>query len=530
MHSSDALNNPAGSRRAGPEASSVSFVDFANPGLDTKAPIAGAEAKNLRREIPDMSSLLVMTSQLASLLPFANHRAREPGGVTGPRCCTRLRPLVLRWSNMTNRRKFFQSICAPAAVSAFPTIVKASALGLNGAVAPSNRVVMATIGCGNMGNGHLGSFLKLPEVQVVALCDLDEEHLLKAKDRVDKQYRNKDCMTYRAFEEVQSRRDIDAVSMAVPDHWHGVVAFSALRAGKDVYGEKPLAHNFAEGRDIVEAVARYKRIWQSGSWQRSKPQFHQACELVRNGRIGKVHRVEVGLPSGHGKKTASTAFVDPPATFLYDRWLGPGPEVPYCEARTHWNWRWNLAFGGGQLMDWVGHHNDIAHWGLGLDDTGPYEVEGKGEYPPSTEVWNSATKFYITSKYAGDITIVIAGGYPEIRSGTKWIGDGGWIWVDRSGIQSEPANLLTSEIQPGEIHLTKSDDHYKQFIQCVKSREETITPAHVSIRSVTPGWLGQIAMLTGRKIQWDPKEQRILDDPEAAKMLSRDMRMPWRLV
>ncbi len=428
---------------------------------------------------------------------------------------------------MKTRRSFF-GVCA-----GFPAIVKASALGLNGAVAASDRVVMATIGCGSMGNGHLGNFLKIPGAQVVAVCDLDEERLTKAKMRVDTAYKNQDCAAYRAYDEVLLRRDIDAVTIATPDNWHGIVAVCALRAGKDVYGEKPLAQTWSEGFAIVEAVERYKRIWQTGSWQRSKPQFHRACELVRNGRIGKVTRAEVGLPSGpfdYSRMTAAQlAFGDPPPTFHYDRWLGPAPEAPYCAARCHGNWRWNLNYGGGQLMDWIGHHCDIAHWGLGLDDTGPYEVEGAGEYPSPTELWNSARRYRISAKYAGGLTITIAGGHKDIRSGAKWIGDKGWIWVDRKGIEAEPAELLQSEIGPNETHLTKSADHYQQFVACVKSREETITPARIACRSVTPGWLGQIAMLTGRKLRWDPVAQKILDDPGASAMLSRDMRQPWKL-
>lgn len=433
---------------------------------------------------------------------------------------------------MPSRRQFLSFLIAPVAARGFPTIIKASVLGRNGATAPSERVVLATIGCGSMGNAHLDAFLKNSDVQVVAVCDLDDEHLSKARDKVNAKYGNQDCLAYRAFEEVVSRRDIDAITLATPDHWHGLVATAALESGKDVYGEKPLAHNFHEGQMIVEAVQRYKRIWQTGSWQRSKPQFHQACELVRNGRIGKVSRIEVGLPGGpndYGKLKDRLAFINPPPTFNYDRWLGPAFEAPYWEGRTHWNWRWNLDYGGGQLMDWIGHHCDIAHWGMGYDETGPHKVEGQGEYPPRSERWNSAKKYWVKANYADGVTMIIAGGYPEIRSGTKWIGDRGWIWVDRKGIETEPKELLQSEIGPNEIHLTKSNDHYMQFIECVKSREETITPAHIALRSATPGWLGQIAMLTGRKIRWDPKEQRILKDKAATKLLSRDMRSPYRL-
>src|SRR5574340_610305 len=383
-----------------------------------------------------------------------------------------------------------------------------------------------------MGGSHLEEFLKLPEAQYVAVCDVDEEHLSAAKAKIDKAYGNGDCATYRAFEEVLSRRDIDAVSIALPDHWHGIAAVSAARAGKDVYGEKPLAHNFAEGRAIVEAVQRYKRVWQTGSWQRSRENFRRACELVRNGRIGKVRRVEVGLPAGHtdfAKTKDQTTVTDPPATLNWDRWLGPAPEAPYCVARVHKNWRWNLDYGGGQIMDWVGHHVDIAHWGLGLDDSGPLEIKGAAVYPPRPALWNTATKYYVTCQYPGRLTMIMAGGYKEIRGGTKWIGDDGWVWVNRNGLEAGPKSVLASEIKPDD-QLPKSPGHYLEFIRAVKTRGKTLTPAEAAWHSATPGWLGQIAMLTGRKIRWDPMNMRLAKrDPAVEKLLARSMRIPWRL-
>lgn len=435
---------------------------------------------------------------------------------------------------MAKRRDFLKTLAAPVAAAGFPTIIKASALGLNGAVAPSNRVTFATIGVGWMGSDHVGIFLKIPEVQYVAICDVDDDHAKEAKAKIDVKYGNQDCVTYRAFEELLSRKDIDAVSIAVPDHWHGIVAFSAARAGKDIYCEKPLAHNFAEGRAMVQAAAKYNRIWQTGSWQRSTANFRQACELVRNGRIGKIRRVEVGLPgawSDIAKNRNQTQVTEPPVGVDYDRWLGPAEEMPFIVSRFHKNWRWNLNFGGGQLMDWVGHHVDIAHWGMGWDNTGPIEVDGKGEYPERSAVWNSTEKYWVNCKYReGDVTMVVAGGYPEIRSGTKWIGEDGWVWVDRSKIDSSNKDLLRPEAAAAnKIKLPVSNNHYAQFISCVKSREETLTPAHVALRSATPGWLGQISMLTKRKIQWDAEKMEIIGDAEATKLLSREHRLPWHL-
>jgi predicted dehydrogenase len=427
---------------------------------------------------------------------------------------------------MTTRRSFL------SAAAAFPAIVPGAALGLNGAVAASNRVAIATIGVGWMGGGHVGEFLKIPEAQYIAVCDLDEEHLNEAKRKIDLKYGNQDCAVYRSFEELLARRDLDAVSIATPDHWHGVVAFSAARAGKDIYCEKPLAHNFAEGKAMCDAAARYQRVWQTGSWQRSKENFRKACELVRNGRIGKVRRIEVGLPAGHTDFAKTKDQMDvtaPPPTLLWDRWIGPAAEQPYRAGYVHKNWRWNLNTGGGQIMDWVGHHVDIAHWGMNYDATGPVKVEGVGEYPPHDAPWNSATKYKVTCKYADGVEMTIAGGYKEIRGGTKWIGDDGWVWVTRNALEANPANLLTSELGPNDVRLPVSPGHYQEFITAVKTRGATLTPATVALRSATPGWLGQIAMLTRRKLVWNPAEMRIVNNAEAQKMLGRTMRAPWRL-
>ena len=434
---------------------------------------------------------------------------------------------------MITRRQLLNSVPAAAAtVAGFPMYVKAQTLGRDGGVAASNRVTIATIGMGWMGGEHLGKFAHIKECQYVAVCDIDTDVLAAGKAKVDKAYGNNAVTPYRAYEEVLFRKDIDAVTIALPDHWHGIASVMALRNGKDVYGEKPLAHTFHEGKCIVDTQKKYDRIWQTGSWQRSTENFRQACELVRNGRVGKITRVEVGLPSGHAdynKNKDQTSPTEPPASLNYDRWLGPAPYLAYCPARLPKTWRWNLNFGGGQLMDWIGHHVDIAHWGMGWDNTGPHEVSGVGEYPPVDAVWNSATKYRIEAKYPDDVTMVIAGGYKEIKGGTKWIGDKGWIWVDRGHSDASSPEILHSEAGANEVHLPKTVSHYDQFIECVKSRGETLTPASVALHSAVPGWIGQIAMLTGRTIKWDPDKMEILGDPEAAKMLTYKMRAPYQL-
>lgn len=427
---------------------------------------------------------------------------------------------------MTTRRRLLQS-----AALGFPTIVKASALGLNNAIPPSDRVTLATIGVGWMGSGHVEEFLKCTGLQYVALADLDGHHLTENKAVIDTHYGDQGCAAYRSFEEILGRRDIDAVSIAVPDHWHGLVAFSAARAGKDIYCEKPLAHNFHEGLRMVQAAHEAKRIWQTGSWQRSKENFRKGCELVRNGAVGRIHTVEVGLPGGQfdfAKTKDKNTVTEPPAWFWYDRWLGPAPAMPYIECRVHKNWRWNYATGGGQLMDWVGHHVDIAHWGLGFDETGPSEVEGVGEFPDKDAIWNTATRYKVTCQYPQNVTMTIAGGYKEIRGGTKWIGDKGWVWVDRGKIECSDPGLLESKA-PVAIPYPTSPGHYQEFINSVKSRQKTLTPAEVALHSATPGWLGNIAMFTGRKIRWDAEKMEIVGDEAASRMLRRDMRAPWRI-
>ncbi len=431
-----------------------------------------------------------------------------------------------------NRRQFLKRLSVAAAGAAgFPSIVPASVLGKTGSNAPSNRIVMAGIGFGMMGIPNMRNFLEKDEVHWVAVCDVDEQNLMKARDIVNTKYGNTDCAVYRDFRELCQRKDIDAISIALPDHWHAIPVIASAGAGFDIYGEKPLSHDLLEGRAMCDAVKRYGRIWQTGSWQRSVANFHQACELVRNGRIGKILKVEVGLPSGHtdfGRTAGQEAIEPPPAHLDYDFWIGPAPFAPYCPARVHKNWRWVMDLGGGQLMDWVGHHVDIAHWGLGFDSTGPVEIEGYGEFK-RRGIWNSPTRYYLEAKYADGTPMVIAGGHREIRGGTKWIGEYGWIWVNRGGLEANPPHILNEFIGPEETRLYKSRDHYQNFLDCVKNRRQTITPIEVAHRSASVGHLGVIAIELGRKIRFNPETETIINDPEATRLLGRAYRSPWQL-
>ena len=422
-----------------------------------------------------------------------------------------------------NRRQFLKRATGiTAGALTFPYIVSSSALGRDGSVAPSNRLVMGCIGVGSMGSGDMRGFLGKKEVQVVAVCDIDRGKRNNAKKTVDGRYKNSDCKTYLDFRDIIYRDDIDLLSLALPDQWHSIPAVMGARAGKDIHAQKPLARTIREGRAICDAVKRYGRIWQTGSQQRSGGNFHRACELVRNGRIGKVYKVEVGLPTGGSSDNKPVQPV--PDGVDWDFWLGPAPWVPY-RGIMHWNWRWMMDYSGGQLTDWAGHHIDIAHWGMDLERTGPVEIEGKGEYPKDG-IYDVPMTYNFTCKYANGIVMTVANN-KQIPQGTKWTGDKGWVYVKRGKLEADPKSVLDEVIGPNETHLYESRDHKQNFLDCVKSRKETIAPAEIGHRSISVGLLGEIAMLTEEKLKWDPDKELFVNNERANRYLSRPMRSPW---
>ncbi len=431
-------------------------------------------------------------------------------------------------SKQISRRTFLKGAVGAGLGASVFSIIPASAMGRAIRSSPGNKIVMGCIGVGGQGTSDMYSFLFQPDTRIVAVCDVDKDHLANAKKIVDQHYGNQDCAAYVDFRELLARDDLDAISLATPDHWHCIPAIQSLNAGLDVYGEKPISHCLREGRMMCDAQVRNGRIWQTGSWQRSVENFRFACELVRNGRIGKVMRCEVGLPTGVG--IGPVKFKNPPPQLDYDFWLGPSRWAPYCDQRTHWSWRWQLDYGGGQLMDWIGHHADIANWGLNLDHTGPISVDGMGTYPP-TGIWNAATHYYFVATYRNGLEMHVANmGNHNIRSGCKWYGENGrWVWVDRGGLDAYPKSLLQEVIGPDELHLYYSSEHHRNFLDCVKSRRTTITPAEVAHRAASIGELGQIAMILGRKIRWNPDTEQIIGDSSASRMLSTPMRAPWHV-
>ncbi len=428
------------------------------------------------------------------------------------------------------RRDFIRksaSVLTGAVVA--PWIIPSSALGLGGQTPPSGRIVMGVIGTGSQGMSNMRSFIDLKDqVRFVALCDVDAKRLAAAKALVDRTNGSDDCRTYRDFREFMDKETLDAVLIALPDHWHGIIYSLAAMKKWDIYGEKPICRTINDGKVIVEAVKKNNVIWQTGSWQRSQENFHRGAELVINGRIGKVKYIEVGLPDGV-KGIGTPPVQEVPEGLDWDLWLGPALKVPY-RGVCHWNWRWILDYSGGQLTDWAGHHIDIANWGTGLEYTGPVEIEGTGVYP-ADGIYNAPVEYDITCRYSNGIVMRVANASRLPKGmGTAWYGDLGWIHVDRGNrISASDPKILEEKISEKEIHLYKSTNHFQNFIDCVKSRKQTITPIEPAYRAISVALLGEIAMTTGQTIRWDPEKEEIIGNNVAARLLGRPYRKPWKL-
>ncbi|MFV1968128.1 MAG: Gfo/Idh/MocA family protein [Pirellulaceae bacterium] len=442
---------------------------------------------------------------------------------------------------LLERREFLRA----AAGAAF--VVPAATIARGFDVAPSARITLGIVGLGSRGFNLIDAFLREPDAQIVAACDVDSLHYRDrewgkgtalGRQPAKKRIENHDSKQssggpdrgvdlYVDYRELCAREDIDAVVIATPDHWHALVALEALRAGKDVYCEKPLAHRFHEGQLMCREAAQRNAVFQVGSQQRSDARFRQAVELVRNGHIGRVRRVEVGLPSGYAEPQGSTAATKPPEHIDYDFWCGPAPKLPYMQARHHRWWRGHRAFGGGVLMDWIGHHNDIAHWALGMDQGGPLEIEAVGWTFPETEVYNAPHHYEIRCKYPGGIISTISDGN---RGGTKWIGDDGWVFVTRGRLEASDSRWTRLDFNTGSEKVYASPGHARNFLDGVKSRRACVAPPETAHRSITPGHLGYVSNATGRPLRWDAEAERILDDDEADRLLkSTPYRKPWSL-
>lgn len=422
--------------------------------------------------------------------------------------------------------------------AAAPMILPSSVLGDKKRSAANERITVGVIGLGARGFVNLEGMMKLPDTQIVALCDVDTFHyrenasrkgraygLEPAKMAVESYYAKKNngtqtstCDTYNDYRELCARKDIDAVVVATPDHWHALCTLEALRSGKDIYCEKPVTHLFAEGQAVYREAAKQKAIFQTGSQQRSSKEFHQAVELVINGHLGKITRVEVGLPEGYREAKGSITVEEPPANLDYAMWCGPSPVLPYMRARHHRWWRGHLAYGGGNIMDFIGHHNDINHWALGLDSSGPLSVEAVNWKFPPTEVYNTPMDYEIRCDYPGNIAVSIASSHP---GGIKWIGENSsWIYVTRGKLEASNPAWIAKDYDAGSKKAYKSPGHHRNFVDGIKSRKTCIAPAETAHRSVTPGHLGYVSQVVGRKLKWDAVTEQIIGDTEAQKLLT----------
>lgn len=436
--------------------------------------------------------------------------------------------------NLTRRRFLYSSAGAAAGIAIAPLFVPASALGRDGSVAASERITLGMIGTGDHGvNRNVRRFLTEPDAMILAVCDVDRQRRLDAKQLIETRYAEtlpsgvyRACDEYNDFREIIARDDIDAVMVSTPDHWHVIPSVMAANAGMDVMCEKPLSLTLREGRILCDAIEKNDRVFQTATENRSIGVYHRMAELVRNGRIGKLHTIHVGLPEGFWTQEACHTIQPVPEGFDYDLWLGPAPEKPYSPARCHWNFRWIKDYSGGMLTDWGAHVIDLAHWGADTEYTGPETVVATGEFPPEGELYDAPTQFHVECEYSNGVKIIIESKQPSIR----YEGDEGWIgsesWTGELKASSEA--ILESRIGDDEIRLrTCPEGEQRDFLNCVKSRELCYAPAEIGHRTISVAHLGLISMTLGRKLRWDAERELCIDDPGANEMLSRPCRAPW---
>ncbi len=434
------------------------------------------------------------------------------------------------------RRQFIKS---SAAAVAAPTIIPASVLGAD---APSNRITMGLVGAGGQGTGNMKNLMGKGGVQMLAVCDPDKNHRERGKNEVEKRYakdkesgKYKGCDAYADYRELCGRKDIDAVIIGTPDHWHALACLAALRNDKDVYCEKPITHLFTEGQLVYKEAAKRKRIFQVGSQQRSDTRFRVAAEAVMNGLLGKISHVKVGLPTGRGTNEEGKVAHEIPAHLDYDLWCGPSRKLPFHPKRLHWNWRWCLDYGGGQLMDWIGHHNDIAHWGLEMDKSGPIEVEAKNFRYAEKGMYDQPLDYEVVSKYKGGYTVTMSNrhkmGSQGRNMGTEWHGENGWIYVDRGRIEASNKDWIIEKNDRGPKKAYHSKGgHHQNFVDGIRSRKDCICTAETGHRSATPGHIGYVSDKLKRPVKWDPEKEEVVGDSEAEKLLKTvNYRGPWKL-
>ncbi len=431
--------------------------------------------------------------------------------------------------NEISRRTFVSG------AAALPLLLSNSVLAQEKKDPASNRLGLGFIGMGTMNRGHLGFYLGQKDVQVLAVCDVDKTRREAAKKSVEQKYADatksgtyKGCTAHADFRELIARKDIDAVVIATPDHWHTLASLEAISAKKDVYCEKPLTLTILEAKLLIDASRKHERVFQVGSQQRSSGEFRQACELVRSGRIGKLKAVYVNV--GSPSKPCDLPEEKDEAGLDWDRWLGPAPKRAYNSilsprgVHTNFpNWRNYREYSGGMMTDWGAHHFDIAQWGLGMDEAGPVEI-----IPPADPKAERGLKYI----YSNGVPVIHAEEYEPGKkvNGVAFIGETGKIFVNRGYLASDPGDIIKEKLGEKEVHLYKSPGHQRDWLECIRSRKKPICDVEVGARSVTVCHLGNIAYWTHQSFKWDPKAWKFVDAPaEVEKWLDRERRDPWQL-
>jgi len=419
-----------------------------------------------------------------------------------------------------SRRAFARTVSAGIAL---PWFIPSRLLGAD---APSRKINVGFIGTGDHGTDwNLRRYLQLPAARVIMVCDVDGIRARKAKGIVDAQYDNDDCAMTKDFREVLARPDIDAVMISTPDHWHTLISVLALRAGKDVQCEKPTL-TIDEGKLLIAEVRKSQKIFQTSTEDRAIPVYHRMAELVRNGRIGKLQRIEVILPkqpTGPGDPTPQPV----PPELDYDMWLGPAPEAPYTRDRVHFNFRWIWDYSGGIICDWGTHLFDTAQWANNTELSGPVEIDGKGTHWEGG-LYNTVKDYDVTYRYANGVVMTCKPGNPSIKFiGTDgWVGNRGW----RGELEASSPGISKSVIGPNEVHLyTNPEGEHDDFLKCVRSRKDPYFPVEIGHRVATVCHLANLSIRLGRKLKWDPVKEQFENDAEANALRTRPLRSPWKL-
>jgi predicted dehydrogenase len=432
---------------------------------------------------------------------------------------------------ITTRRRFLGSSAALAAATTLPAWFLEECADSRAAatpLGPNDKPGIALIGCGGRGMGVAREAAQ--HGQMVAYCDVDESHFAQPKELWP------DATAYKDFRKLLERDDVHAIVNGTPDHWHTLINIAAMKAGKDVYSEKPLTLTIDEGKRLVAVAKETKRILQTGSQQRSDKNFRLACELVRNGRLGKLKHVHVWLPSGRREGPFKPAAV--PAGLDWDMWLGQTPQVEYVPERCHLTFRYWWEYSGGTMTDWGAHHLDIAQWGTGHEQSGPVSIEAKPLVEMIPGGFTALSQYKVDYAYADGVTLICESTTANAwngavvdpngqQHGVKFEGESGWIFVTRGKIEASNPELLTTSLPASATRLYASDNHMRNFFDCVRSREQPICEAEIGHRSVSVCHLGVIALHLGGKLQWNPAKEQFTNSDEANKHLSREMRRPW---